>query len=102
MASGLFGTPPAGRSIFRLAGSDRRQPRTGLAIVLPSDEPGSSIMSGKVNPADAGAMMMVCVQVIGSDTAAAMAEQEGNFEPTAFRPIISSIDLHPIPAGQPP
>ncbi|MET7396573.1 class II fumarate hydratase [Dactylosporangium sp. NPDC005572] len=72
-------------------------PRTGLhELDLPANEPGSSIMPGKVNPTQAEAMLMVCVQVIGSDTAVAVAGSEGNFELNAFRPIIISNVLHSV------
>ncbi|MFB9680815.1 class II fumarate hydratase [Streptosporangium vulgare] len=64
-------------------------PRTGLhELVLPSNEPGSSIMPGKVNPTQAEAVLMVCVQVTGNDTAVSMAGAEGNFELNAFRPVV--------------
>jgi fumarate hydratase class II len=53
-------------------------------------------MPGKVNPTQAEAMLMVCIQVIGSDTAVAMAGNEGNFELNAFRPIIINNVLHSI------
>jgi fumarate hydratase class II len=70
-------------------------PRAGLhELNLPANEPGSSIMPGKVNPTQAEAMLMVCIQVIGSDTAVAMAGGEGNFELNAFRPIIITNVLH--------
>jgi fumarate hydratase class II len=72
-------------------------PRTGISeLQLPSNEPGSSIMPGKVNPTQAEAMLMVCIQVMGSDTAVAMAGQEGNFELNAFRPIIINNVLHSV------
>jgi fumarate hydratase class II len=72
-------------------------PRTGLGeLKLPANEPGSSIMPGKVNPTQAEAMLMVAIQVIGSDTAVAMAGNEGNFELNAFRPIIINNVLHSI------
>src|SRR5262249_41908426 len=64
-------------------------PRTGLhELVLPSNEPGSSIMPGKVNPTQAEAMLMVAIQVVANDTAVSMAGMEGNFELNAFRPLI--------------
>jgi fumarate hydratase, class II len=70
-------------------------PRTGLGeLVLPANEPGSSIMPGKVNPTQAEAMLMVCVQVVGNDTAVSMAGAEGNFELNAFRPIVINNVLH--------
>ncbi|MBO0885656.1 MAG: class II fumarate hydratase, partial [Mycobacterium sp.] len=56
------------------------------------NEPGSSIMPGKVNPTQAEAMLMVAVQVIGNDTAVAIAGGEGNLELNAFRPIIIIIN----------
>ncbi len=72
-------------------------PRTGLGeLKLPANEPGSSIMPGQVNPTQAEAVLMVCIQVIGSDTAVAMAGSEGNFELNAFRPIIINNVLHSI------
>ncbi|MFC4586996.1 class II fumarate hydratase [Sphaerisporangium corydalis] len=64
-------------------------PRAGLhELVLPANEPGSSIMPGKVNPTQAEAVLMVAIQVMGNDGAVAMAGAEGNFELNAFRPII--------------
>jgi len=72
-------------------------PRTGIhELLLPDNEPGSSIMPGKVNPTQAEAMLMVSIQVIGLDTAVAMAGQEGNFQLNAFRPIIINNVLHSI------
>ncbi|WP_433062335.1 class II fumarate hydratase [Dactylosporangium sp. CS-033363] len=72
-------------------------PRTGLhELSLPANEPGSSIMPGKVNPTQAEAMLMVCIQVQGADTAVAIAGSEGNFELNAFRPIIIANVLHSI------
>jgi fumarate hydratase class II len=70
-------------------------PRAGLhELTLPANEPGSSIMPGKVNPTQAEAMLMVCIQVQGFDTAVAIAGSEGNFELNAFRPVIISNVLH--------
>ncbi|WP_214104560.1 class II fumarate hydratase [Acrocarpospora catenulata] len=70
-------------------------PRAGLhELILPSNEPGSSIMPGKVNPTQAEAMLMVAIQVIADDGAVAMAGAEGNFELNAFRPIIINNVLH--------
>ncbi|MDP4511395.1 lyase family protein [Nonomuraea turcica] len=72
-------------------------PRTGLhELRLPSYEPGSSIMPGKVNPTQAEAMLMVALQVMGNDTAVSMARAEGNFELNAFRPIIINNVLHSV------
>ncbi|MFL6371918.1 MAG: class II fumarate hydratase [Nitrososphaera sp.] len=70
-------------------------PRAGLhELVLPSNEPGSSIMPGKVNPTQEEAMVMVCIQVIGEDNAVAFAGSQGNFELNAMRPIILNNVLH--------
>lgn len=70
-------------------------PRTGLMeLIFPSNEPGSSIMPGKVNPTQAEAMLMVCIQIMGSDVAVQMGGAEGNFELNAFRPVIISNYLH--------
>ena len=64
-------------------------PRAGIhELNLPENEPGSSIMPGKVNPTQEEAMVMVCIQVIGNDTAVAIAGSQGNFELNAMRPII--------------
>ncbi len=64
-------------------------PRAGLhELNLPSNEPGSSIMPGKVNPTQEEAMVMVCIQVIGNDSAVAIAGSQGNFELNAMRPLI--------------
>jgi fumarate hydratase class II len=64
-------------------------PRAGLhELNLPSNEPGSSIMPGKVNPTQEEAMIMVCIQVIGNDTVVAIAGSQGNFELNTMRPII--------------
>ncbi|HEY6535532.1 MAG TPA: class II fumarate hydratase [Candidatus Nitrosocosmicus sp.] len=70
-------------------------PRSGLhELLLPSNEPGSSIMPGKVNPTQEEAMVMVCIQVIGDDNAVAFAGSQGNFELNAMRPIIINNVLH--------
>jgi fumarate hydratase class II len=70
-------------------------PRCGLGeLVLPANEPGSSIMPGKVNPTQCEAIVMICIQVIGEDTAVAVAGSQGNFELNAMRPIIINNFLH--------
>jgi fumarate hydratase class II len=70
-------------------------PRAGLhELVLPANEPGSSIMPGKVNPTQQEAMVMVCLQVIGEDSIVASAGAQGNFELNAMRPIIINNVLH--------
>jgi len=70
-------------------------PHTGLGeLIFPANEPGSSIMPGKVNPTQAEAMLMVCMQVIAADVAVTLGGAEGNFELNAFRPIVISNYLH--------
>jgi fumarate hydratase, class II len=70
-------------------------PRCGLhELNVPANEPGSSIMPGKVNPTQEEAMVMVCIQVIGDDNAVAFAGSQGNFELNAMRPIIINDVLH--------
>jgi fumarate hydratase class II len=70
-------------------------PRCGLhELNLPANEPGSSIMPGKVNPTQEEAMVMVCIQVLGDDNAVAFAGSQGNFELNAMRPIIINNVLH--------
>ena len=64
-------------------------PRSGLGeLTLPENEPGSSIMPGKVNPTQCEALTMVAVEVIGNDTAVAIAGAQGNFELNVFKPLI--------------
>ena len=64
-------------------------PRCGLSeLILPENEPGSSIMPGKVNPTQCEAMTMVCVQVLGNDMAIAIAATQGNFELNVFKPLM--------------
>ena len=70
-------------------------PRCGLGeLKLPQNEPGSSIMPGKVNPTQCEAIVMIAIQVIGDDTAVAFAGSQGNFELNAMRPIIINNVLH--------
>jgi fumarate hydratase class II len=70
-------------------------PRCGLSeLVLPANEPGSSIMPGKVNPTQCEAMVMVCIQVLSEDGAIAFAGSQGNFELNAMRPVIIGNFLH--------
>lgn len=64
-------------------------PRCGIGeLILPENEPGSSIMPGKVNPTQCEAMTMVCTQIIGLDAAIAFADSQGNFELNVFKPMI--------------
>jgi fumarate hydratase class II len=72
-------------------------PRAGLGeLRLPENEPGSSIMPGKVNPTQSEALTMVCVQVMGYDVAIGIAGSQGNFELNVFKPIIAHDLLHSI------
>jgi fumarate hydratase class II len=72
-------------------------PRSGLAeLVLPPNEPGSSIMPGKVNPTQCEAMIMVCIQVMGNDAAVAVAGSRGNLELNVCKPLIIYDILHSI------
>jgi fumarate hydratase class II len=70
-------------------------PRSGLGeLVLPENEPGSSIMPGKVNPTQSEAMTMVAAQVIGNDTAIKVAGSQGNFELNVFKPVMIRNLMH--------
>jgi fumarate hydratase class II len=70
-------------------------PRAGLAeLRLPANEPGSSIMPGKVNPTQCEAMVMVCIQVLANDSAIALAGSLGNFELNTMRPLAIADFLH--------
>ena len=72
-------------------------PRSGLGeLVLPPNEPGSSIMPGKVNPTQCEAMIMVCIQVMGNDTAVAVAGSRGNLELNVCKPVIIHNLVHSI------
>jgi len=72
-------------------------PRAGLAeLVLPENEPGSSIMPGKVNPTQCEALTMVCVQVLGNDAAIAIAGSQGNLELNVFKPVLIRNLLHSV------
>jgi fumarate hydratase class II len=72
-------------------------PRCGLGeLTLPENEPGSSIMPGKVNPTQPEAMTMVCVQVMGNDAAVGIAASQGNFELNVFKPVIIHNVLHSV------
>lgn len=70
-------------------------PRCGLGeLTLPENEPGSSIMPGKVNPTQCEAMTMVCVQVMGNDAAIGIAGSQGNFELNVFKPVMIHNFMH--------
>ncbi|MCK4869920.1 MAG: class II fumarate hydratase [Gammaproteobacteria bacterium] len=72
-------------------------PRCGIGeLILPTNEPGSSIMPGKVNPTQCEAMTMVCVQVLGHDAAIGIAGSQGNLELNVFKPLMIYNLLHSI------
>jgi fumarate hydratase class II len=90
LAAGLFKIA----NDIRLMGSG---PRSGLGeITLPENEPGSSIMPGKVNPTQAEAMTMVCAQIIGNQATVAFAGSQGHFELNVFKPVIANAVLQSI------
>ncbi|MEE2700206.1 MAG: class II fumarate hydratase [Bacteroidota bacterium] len=66
-------------------------PRSGIGeLIIPSNEPGSSIMPGKVNPTQCEALTMVCAQVIGNDTAIAVGGMQGHYELNVFKPVLAT------------
>ena len=66
-------------------------PRSGIGeLIIPSNEPGSSIMPGKVNPTQSEAMTMVCAQVIGNDMAIAVGGMQGHYELNVFKPVMAA------------
>jgi fumarate hydratase class II len=79
---------------IRLLGSG---PRSGLGeLILPENEPGSSIMPGKVNPTQCEAMTMVCCQVFGNHTAITVAGSQGHFELNVYKPVMAYCMMHSI------
>jgi fumarate hydratase, class II len=79
---------------IRLLGSG---PRSGLGeLILPENEPGSSIMPGKVNPTQCEALTMVCCQVFGNQTAITVAGSQGHFELNVYKPILAYCMMHSI------
>ena len=80
-------------SLFKIANDMRflgSGPRCGLGeLALPENEPGSSIMPGKVNPTQAEAVTMICTQVMGNDAAIGIAGSQGHFELNVFKPVIA-------------
>jgi len=97
-ASGALKTLAA--SLMKIANDIRwlaSGPRCGLGeLILPENEPGSSIMPGKVNPTQAEALTMVAVQVMGNDAAIGFAGSQGNFELNVFKPVIIFNYLHSV------
>ena len=72
-------------------------PRCGIGeMALPENEPGSSIMPGKVNPTQCEAMTMVAVQVLGNDAAIGFAGSQGNFQLNVFKPVMIHNFLHSV------
>ena len=79
---------------IRMSGSG---PRSGLGeLILPSNEPGSSIMPGKVNPTQCEALTMVCAKVMGNHTTVTVAGAQGQFELNVFKPLIAQVTLQSI------
>jgi fumarate hydratase class II len=90
VATGLFKIA----NDIRLLGSG---PRSGLGeLILPENEPGSSIMPGKVNPTQAEAMTMVCCQVFGNHTTITVAGSQGHFELNVYKPVLAYCMMHSI------
>ena len=90
VATGLFKIA----NDIRLLGSG---PRSGLGeLILPENEPGSSIMPGKVNPTQCEAMTMVCCQVFGNQTAITVAGSQGHFELNVYKPLLAYCMIHSI------
>jgi len=90
VATGLFKIA----NDIRLLGSG---PRSGLGeLILPENEPGSSIMPGKVNPTQCEAMTMVCCQVFGNHTAITIAGSQGHFELNVYKPVLAYCMMHSI------
>ena len=87
-------------SLFKIANDIRwlaSGPRSGIGeISIPANEPGSSIMPGKVNPTQCEALTMLCTQVIGNDTTITLAGASGNFELNVYRPVIAYNILQSI------
>lgn len=90
VATGLFKIA----NDIRLLGSG---PRSGLGeLILPENEPGSSIMPGKVNPTQCEAMTMVCCEVFGNHTAITVAGSQGHFELNVYKPVLAYCMMHSI------
>ena len=80
-------------SLFKIANDIRLMgsgPRSGFAeLIIPSNEPGSSIMPGKVNPTQCEALSMVCTQIMGNDTTVTIAGSQGHLELNVFKPVLA-------------
>ncbi|MEM1046409.1 MAG: class II fumarate hydratase [Pseudomonadota bacterium] len=97
-AHGALNTAAA--SLFKIANDIRflgSGPRSGLGeLSLPENEPGSSIMPGKVNPTQCEAMTMVCAQVMGNQTAISVAGSQGHFELNVYKPVMAYTFLQSV------
>ena len=97
-ASGALKTLAA--SLMKIANDVRwlaSGPRCGLGeLIIPENEPGSSIMPGKVNPTQSEAVTMVAIQVMGNDAAIGFAGSQGNFELNVFKPVMIFNYLHSV------
>jgi fumarate hydratase class II len=90
----------AATGLFKIANDIRllaSGPRSGLGeLILPENEPGSSIMPGKVNPTQCEAMTMVCCQVFGNHTTITVAGSQGHFELNVYKPVLAYCMMHSI------
>src|SRR5215218_1785657 len=90
----------AATALFKIANDIRflgSGPRSGLGeLILPENEPGSSIMPGKVNPTQSEALTMVCCQVFGNHTAITVAGSQGHFELNVYKPVLAYCMMHSI------
>jgi fumarate hydratase class II len=97
-AHGVLNTLAA--SLMKIANDIRwlaSGPRSGIGeLIIPENEPGSSIMPGKVNPTQSESMTMVCCQVFGNDVAVNLGGASGNFELNVFRPLVIRNFLHSV------
>lgn len=95
-----FGLKSLAINIMKIANDFRwlgAGPRAGLnEIILPQNEPGSSIMPGKVNPTQCEAATMVAIQVMSNDVAVSMANSQGNFELNVFKPLMANCIIQSI------
>ena len=97
-AHGALDSVAAG--LFKIANDIRflgSGPRSGLGeLILPENEPGSSIMPGKVNPTQSEALTMVCVRVFGNQTTIAVAGSQGHFELNVYKPVLAHCMLQSV------
>ena len=111
--AGLATTPMSSRTarstrsptgLFKIANDIRllgSGPRSGLGeLILPENEPGSSIMPGKVNPTQCEALTMVCCQVFGNQTTITVAGSQGHFELNVYKPVLALLHAAVDPAAR--